>query len=110
MKIRQYRRKLISNKKILDIIKLLKHDNKNFKKHTVKKIIIWNSQILYYVYNLFLLETSTTTNMFTMSYPSYNNDFINEQFNNLDEWLTFAQGLVNNPQIAISRLKRKKEG
>lgn len=52
----------------------------------------------------------STTNTFIVSYPSYNGDFVNEQFNNLDEWLLFAQGLINNPQIAFSRLKRKKEG
>lgn len=61
MKIKQYGIKLISNKKILDIIQLLKHDNKAFQKHTVKKVVVWNSRILYWLYSLINLDIFGTT-------------------------------------------------
>jgi len=59
MRIKQYGRKIISNKEISEIINLMKKDNKNFKYNDVTEIIIWNSKLLYKLYMEFLLETVT---------------------------------------------------
>lgn len=61
MKIKQFGKKYISNNEILNIIKLMKLQDENFKYHTVSKITIWNSKILWFLNRFFTLDILTTS-------------------------------------------------
>lgn len=61
MKIKQFGFKSISNKEILKIIDLMKIENEDFKYHSITRITIWNSKLLWLLYNIFTLYIFTSS-------------------------------------------------
>lgn len=134
MEIKQHGKSIISTNEVNNIIKLMIKDDKNFKHNTVSKIIIWNSKLLFKIYSFLNSDSSTQDykDVINGSTVAQCNNFFGKielfvfnrkkEFKNLENKkdridflkltcaIDLAQEFINNSQLVLSRLKRKKEG